>query len=405
MSRKLAYFDCFCGAAGDMIVGALLDAGASFDAVRDGLESLGVEGLTVEAEKIVKKGISATQFRVIVEGEDHPHRHLRHVVEIIERGTLPETVKAGAIATFRRLAEAEAAVHGSTIEKVHFHEVGAHDSIADVVGAHLALHSLGIDAVQASALITGHGTVKCAHGIMPVPAPATAKLLEGIPWSAGDVDKEMLTPTGAALLAETATRFGPAPMMTGVAIGYGAGTRDLPDRPNVLRVLIGEAAADLGTDEVVVLETMLDDMSPELLPPLVEGLLDAGALDAWLAPVIGKKGRPGQAVTVLCPVGKERTLADYLLAHSTTLGLRMRTEQRLTLGRRIETVVTPFGEIRVKVALERVALEKVALEGERVLRRVPEFEDCRQAAAKASVPVHTVYDAAIAAAHTGEGTQ
>ena len=390
----MAYFDCFCGAAGDMIVGALLDAGASFDAVREGLDSLGVEGLTVAADKVVKKGISATQFRVIVEGDDHPHRHLKHVVEIIERGNLPEPVRTGAIASFRRLAEAEAAVHGSTIEKVHFHEVGAHDAIADVVGAHLALHSLGIDSVQASALITGHGTVKCAHGIMPVPAPATARLLEGIPWSAGDVDKEMLTPTGAALLAEMASRFGPAPMMTGTAIGYGAGTRDLPDRPNVLRVLIGEAAAERGTDEVVVLETMLDDMNPEWLPPLLEGLLAQGALDAWLVPVTGKKGRPGHAVTVLCPVGEERTLADHLLTHSTTLGLRIRTEQRLTLGRRIESVSTPYGDIRVKVALE----------GERALRRVPEYEDCRLAAEKARVPVQSVYDAAIAAAHAGEGT-
>jgi len=392
LSRKLAYFDCFCGAAGDMIVGALLDAGASFDAVRDGLASLGVEGLRVEADKVVKKGISATQFRVIVEGEDHPHRHLKHVVEIIDRGDLPATVRAGAIASFTRLAEAEAAVHGSTIEKVHFHEVGAHDAIADVVGAHLALHNLGIDAVQASALVTGHGTVKCAHGIMPVPAPATAKLLEGIPWTAGDVEKEMLTPTGAALLAEMATRFGPAPMMTGTAIGYGAGTRDLPDRPNVLRVLIGEAAAELGTDEVIVLETMLDDMNPEWAPPLIESLMAKGALDAWLAPVTGKKGRPGLALTALCQIGKERALATHLLEHSTTLGLRMRTEQRLTLDRRIETVATTYGDIRVKVALE----------GGRVLRRVPEYEDCQQAAAHAGVPLQSVYNAAIAAAHAGE---
>lgn len=388
MGTTAAYFDCFSGAAGDMIVGALLDAGASFEAVKAGLDSLEVAGLTVRAEKVVKKGIAATHFIVEAEGDDHPHRHLRHVVEIIERGTFPDPVKARAIATFRRLAEAEAAVHGTTTEKVHFHEVGALDAIADVVGAQLALHDLGITEVYTSALVTGHGTVQCAHGVMPVPAPATALLIQGVPAIAGDVAKEMLTPTGAAILMEWTEAFGPAPMMKASRHGYGAGTRELPDRPNVLRVTLGETATQRMTDEVAVLEALLDDMQPEFFPPLLEDLLAAGALDAWLTPALGKKGRPAQSITVLAPLGEEYALAERLLAHSTTLGLRIRTERRLVLERRVDTVSTVYGDIRVKVALD----------GSRALRAMPEYEDCRQASQAHAVPITIVYHAAIAAA-------
>lgn len=238
---RVLYFDCFSGISGDMTVGALLDAGVDFDTLKTALDSLGVPGYTVSAEKVNKKGVMATQFHVNVdEGTDHPHRHLRHVVEIINNGDLPDVVKEKAIATFQLLGEAEAAVHGTTIEKVHFHEVGAIDSIVDIVGAQLGLHLLGVEAVYCSPLHVGAGTVRCAHGIMPVPAPATARLLLGTPTYGGDVQGELVTPTGAALVRQCVTEFGGAPRMTTDALGYGAGTKDLDDRANVLRVQIGE---------------------------------------------------------------------------------------------------------------------------------------------------------------------
>jgi hypothetical protein len=241
---RVLYFDCFSGISGDMTVGALLDAGVDFETLKGALDSLGVPGYTVSAEKINKKGVVATQFHVHVdEGTDHPHRHLRHVVEIINQGDLPEEVKEAAIETFEHLAEAEASVHGTTIEKVHFHEVGAIDSIVDIVGAQMGLHLLGVEAVYCSPIHVGAGTVKCAHGVMPVPAPATARLLLGMPTYGGDVQGELVTPTGAALLKQCAKGFGGAPRMTTDALGYGSGTKDLGDRANVLRVQLGEMEA------------------------------------------------------------------------------------------------------------------------------------------------------------------
>lgn len=240
---KIAYFDCFSGASGDMILGALVDAGADFDAIRQGFESLNVDGYSVSVEKLNKGGTSATKFNVEMAHEHHhPHRHLKHIVEIIERGNLPEKVKQASRETFQRIAEVEATIHSTTVERIHFHEVGAIDSIVDVVGAHLALHLLGIEKVYTSPMHVGTGTVKCAHGVMPVPAPATAALLQGIPSYGGDVQGELVTPTGAALLAQWTERFGPMPAMRIASIGYGSGTKDLPDWPNVLRVLVGESA-------------------------------------------------------------------------------------------------------------------------------------------------------------------
>lgn len=390
---KIAYFDCFSGASGDMILGALIDAGADFDSLRRGLHSLGVEGYEVSATKVVKSGTTATQFNVsLLDRHHHPHRHLKHVLEIIDRGDLPEPVKEASRETFRRIAEVEAAIHGTTVERIHFHEVGAIDSIVDVIGAHLALHSLGIERVYASPLHVGAGTVQAAHGVLPVPAPATAALLKGVPTYGGDVQAELVTPTGAALLAQWAEgRFGGQPAMAVSAVGYGSGTRDLPDRPNVLRVSIGEAAevADSsGAETIVVMETNLDDMNPELYPPLLEGLIAAGARDAFITPIVGKKGRPGHLVTVLCDEGKEPDLARVLFRGSKTLGLRMRTERRICLEREWKTVRTPWGEVRVKLGSYR---------GERTTTS-PEYDDCREVAERAGVPVLAVYEAALAEA-------
>jgi len=391
---KTMYFDCACGGSGDMVVGALIDAGAAFETIRDALGTLGVAGFDLTAEKVKKHGITATQFRVHVdEGQAQPHRHLRHIVDIIEGGDLPEAVKAASITAFGRIAECEAKVHGTSIEKVHFHEVGAVDSIIDVVGAHLGRHLLGIERVVASPLNVGSGTVESAHGILPVPAPATALLLEGAACYGSEVPHELVTPTGAALIAGWAEDFGPMPEMRIDAMGYGSGTRDVEDRANVLRVLIGESTKALpATESIVVIEADIDDMNPELFPPLMADLLAKGAVDAFLTSVLGKKGRPAYLVTVLCDEAGVSDLVATIFEESTTLGVRMRQERRVCLEREWKSVDTPFGAVGVKVG---------RYQG-RTTCTSPEFEDCRRVAEANGLPVAAVYDAARAAAVKGE---
>lgn len=391
---KTLYLDCYSGISGDMTVGALIDAGADFERIRAALGSLGVDGFSVEAPKVIKKGVFATQFKVIEHKHEHVHRHLKHCVDIINRGLLPKSVKEAAIETFELIAVAEAQVHGTTKDKIHFHEVGAIDSIVDIVAAQLAFHLLGIEKVVSSPLHVGSGTVRCAHGVMPVPAPATALLLVGIPTYAGKVEGELVTPTGAALVKQRAKEIGPMPAMTVEAIGYGAGTKDLPDRANVLRVLIGAAASGaLGdTEPITIVEATLDDMSGELFPPLVQALLAAGARDAFLTPALGKKGRPAHVITALCDDTKLNAVAAALFANSTTLGLRTRQESRIVLQRSFRKVATPWGEVRVKIGNFNGEANSAA----------PEFEDCAALAAANAATVRAVYEAALAAALKGE---
>ncbi len=386
---RTLYFDCFSGASGDMIVGALLDLGVDFDRLKSALESLDVSGYSVSAKKVKKKGLMATQFTVELDpAMKQPHRHLRHVVEIIDRGNLSEAVKNASKETFRRIAESEAKVHGTTIEKVHFHEVGAIDSIIDVVGAHFCLNEIGCEHIAASPLHVGAGTVECAHGIMPVPAPATALLLEGIPCYGGDVQAELVTPTGAALLAQLSSSFGPMPPLTVSRMGYGSGTRDLADRANVLRVIEGESAAARNSEIVTILETNIDDMIPELIPVLIEEALMAGARDAFVTPTTAKKGRPAHLITILCDPEKSDAMAHVIFRNSTTLGVRMREERRICLEREWKDVATEWGTVRVKIG-KSGAEQTVAS---------PEFEDCKKIADAAGVPVLVVYRAALAAA-------
>ncbi|MDZ4858847.1 MAG: nickel pincer cofactor biosynthesis protein LarC [Candidatus Hydrogenedentes bacterium] len=391
---KTLYFDCFSGISGDMFVGALLDLGVDFASLKAALDSLDVTGYAISAKKVKKKGVMATQFTVELDpGTKQPHRHLRHVVEIIDRGALDETVKEASRETFRRIAESEAQVHGSTIEKVHFHEVGAIDSIVDVVGAHFCLHALSAGSIVASPLHVGAGTVECAHGVMPVPAPATALLLRGIPSYGGEVQAELVTPTGAALIGQVAASFGAMPGMKIENIGYGSGTRDLEDRANVLRVLIGESAESSHAGETVtIIETNIDDMVPELLPVLVEQTMAAGARDVFITPVTCKKGRPGHLVTIMCDAPKVDELAAVVFRNSTTLGVRMREEKRICLEREWKTAQTPWGNVRIK--LGRFGAEQTVSS--------PEFEDCRKVAESAGVPVLQVYHAALAAAVHGK---
>ncbi len=397
---KLLYLDCMSGISGDMTVGALIDAGADFGAVRAGLVSLGVPGFCVTAARVVKRGVTATRFQVDEDGGGgHVHRHLGHIMDIIRNGQLPDPVKEKSIAVFRRIADAEAAVHGIPVEQVHFHEVGAIDSIADIVAANLALHLLGVGRVVVSKINAGGGTVRCAHGIMPVPAPATALLLAGAPVYGTDGTGELTTPTGAALAAEWADAFGPMPEMTVTAVGHGAGAKDLPDRANVLRAVIGDAAGTAAAENlpgtpgmVTVMETLVDDMTGEMLAPAMEALLAAGALDVFAAPVTGKKGRPAHLLTVLCAPGGETETARLLFDHTTTLGVRFREERRITLGREWRAVETPFGPVRVKIGLRA--------DGAPPLYH-PEHDSCREAARLSGAPVRRIAEAALAAALEG----
>lgn len=392
---RTLYFDCFSGAGGDMIVGALLDAGADAATLRSALGSLPVEGYQIHIEKVVKKGIAATQFSVRIDpGVRQPHRHVHHVLDIIEKGDLPASVKKAAAETFRRIAVAEAEVHGTSIEKVHFHEVGAIDSIIDVVGAHLALHLLGVEAVYASPLQVGSGTISGEHGVMLVPAPATALLLKGIPWYAGDVKTELVTPTGAAILSQIVQEFGPMRPARVDSIGYGSGTRDLADRANVLRVFLGETVKTWPrSEEICVIETNVDDMTPELLAPLIGDLIDRGARDAFVTPVLGKKGRLAHLVTVLCDASELGDMLEQVFRGSSTFGVRIRTEERVCLDREWKIAETPWGEVRVKLG---------SLAGSGIQRAAPEFDDCRRVATENNVSVVDVYQAALAAAIKGE---
>ena len=385
MSR-LAYFDCASGASGDMIVGALVDLGLPVDRLREELSKLPLGGYRLEARAVTRCGLKATKVDVAVEEAPARYPHLPDILDLIGRSGLEAQVKESASALFRRLAEAEAAVHGVGVEHVHFHEVGAIDSIVDVVSAVIALRWLGATRFAASALNVGTGAVTTSHGTFPVPAPATARLVSGVPvYGAGE--GELLTPTGALIVTGHASEYGPLPPMRLEAVGYGAGSRELPDRPNVLRVLVGEAAEAASGETILVLETEVDDAAPQLLGPVLDRLLEAGALDAFFTPVQMKKGRPGVLVTVLAEPGRREAVEEVLFRETTTLGVRRQEWQRTALERETHAVSTAYGEIRIKVGRR----------GGRVYNAQPEFEDCLRAAAERGVPVKEVLAAALAA--------
>ena len=388
---KTAYFDCFAGASGDMILGALIDAGLSLELLRGEIAKLRLEHYQLDAVRVVKKGISGTQAVITIDQahHGHHHRHLSHIRDIISKSDLDDGVKAKSIAVFTRLAEAEATVHGVDVEAVHFHEVGAMDAIIDVVGSVTGIHLLGIDRLVCSPLHLGSGTVTCAHGVLPVPAPATALLVQGKPVYATGVQGELLTPTGAAILTTLCDSFGPMPSMTVEAIGYGAGTRD-PEIPNLLRISIGreeDSPMAFQSDEVAVIQANVDDMSPQIYDYLMERALAEGALDIFFTPIQMKKNRPAVLVTLLCELVDITRFATLLMKETTTIGLRWRIEKRLKADREILPVETPFGSIRVKYS--RIGDEIVTLS--------PEYDDCRMAAQKCGVPLKTVLEAAQAA--------
>jgi pyridinium-3,5-bisthiocarboxylic acid mononucleotide nickel chelatase len=394
--EKILYFDCFSGASGDMVLGALLDLGVPLDGLRAALAPLVPADCELSAAKVSRSGIGALQFDVR-EGHHHdghghagghaPHRGLQDILGMIAAAGLPARVAARASLLFERLGRVEAEIHQVPVDEVHFHEVGALDSIVDIVGSVWAIDALGVDRVVASALNTGSGTVATEHGLLPVPAPATIRLLEGAPAYSSGVQGELLTPTGALLVTGHAASYGPMPAMIVRKTGYGAGQRQIPGQPNVLRAVLGDASAPGGHTRVLVIESNIDDMNPQFYGGLIERLQAAGALDVYLSPVQMKKNRPGTLVTALAPVGLRDACLDVLFRETTTIGVRYYEAERECLSREWTTVTTRFGAVRIKIARR----------GEAVMNAAPEYDDCAGLAAERNVAVRDVHAAAIQA--------
>jgi hypothetical protein len=387
---NIAYFDCFAGISGDMTLGALIGAGADPEKLVRALAGLEVAGYRIEVGQKLTGPITATDVTVHLDHHGHHHhRGLTDILALIEAASLSARVKRTAAGIFRRLAVAEAKVHGSTPEEVHFHEVGAVDAIVDIVGAAIGLELLGWPKVIASPLPTFHGYARGSHGTFPLPAPATAELLKGVPWRQLGIEGELVTPTGAAILTEIAAGFGPLPAMTIERIGYGAGKCDF-GIPNALRILVGPEAEPCpapSPEGVTVIETNIDDMNPQFYQTALERLFAAGALDVFLTPVQMKKNRPGTLLSVVCEPERAEALAAIVLEETPTFGVRMSRWERRCLARRWEEVATPYGPVRIKIG-ERQG---------RVLTAAPEYEDCKKAAAGHGVPIRTVYESARAA--------
>jgi uncharacterized protein (TIGR00299 family) protein len=371
---KICYLDAFSGISGDMTVGALIDAGANSESLIGSLDSLGT-GASFRVEKTSRRGIAASKFHVdAVEGK--VHRHLKNIVELIERAALTDKVKQNAVAVFQRLGEAEAKVHGVPIAKVHFHEVGAVDSICDIVGACAGFDLLGVETIYSSPLNVGSGTCNTEHGILPVPAPATAELLAGRPIYARGPILELTTPTGAAIATTLAVEFGALPPMRITSTGYGAGDKDFAEHANVLRVLIGESSGAAESTTVAVLEANIDDSSPQVLGYAMERLLDAGALDVTLQPVMMKKNRAGTLVRIIAKQEDRETLAQILFAETSTLGLRIYSAERRVKARHIVEIDSLHGKLRIKVADDGSF--------------APEYDDCRKLALETGLPLKQI---------------
>lgn len=383
---KIAYFDCFAGASGDMILGSLLDVGLSLETLRNELAKLHLTHYDLSVRKVTKKGIGGSQALVTIDDHHHHHhhRHLHDIEQILEKSDLDTNIIEKSIRIFHRLAEAEAHVHQTTVDRIHFHEVGAMDAIIDVVGSVAGLAALGVEEIHCSPLHVGSGTIQCAHGTLPVPAPATADLIKGKPVYATGVRGELLTPTGAAVLTTLATGFGPMPPMTVDAVGYGAGTSDF-SIPNLLRLVVGASSDDHQgylVEKVAVAETNLGDTNPQMCDHLIRTMLDMGALDVFVVPMHMDRNQPGSLVTVICTPDRQEELSEFLLQEATTTGLRWRMDHRIKARRSIEEVVTPYGPVKVKVAHAKGSIVNVT----------PEYEDCKRVAMEKSVSLQDVME-------------
>jgi uncharacterized protein (TIGR00299 family) protein len=381
---KILYYDCFAGISGDMHLAALLDLGVDHNAWLQELAKLNLEGYQAQIRRASRKGITGTQVQVVVDAHQPEHRNLRQIEALISRSALSDAIQARAIGVFGRLAEAEARIHDTTLDRIHFHEVGALDAIVDIVGGAIALDWLKVDRVLCSPVELGSGVAHCEHGVLPVPAPATLELLKNVPVRLDAVPFEATTPTGAALLTTFVDEFVERPAFSIQRIGYGVGHRDGPI-PNVLRVCLGEQAApERSEQELHVLECNIDDMNPEWYDYMLERLFAGGALDAWLTSVQMKKNRPGILLSVLSTPEQASHLTDLLLIETTTLGVRQYAVKRTALVRESVQVTTPYGEVTVKLACHQG----------RTLRGKPEYEDCKRLALEHGVPIHEIYAAA-----------
>jgi len=386
---KIAYFDCFSGISGDMAVGALLDAGLKVEALEKELKKLGLSGYQLEVNKVVKKGISATQFKVKIK-EEGVERRFRDILDILEKSKLDEEVKRETKKIFFNMAQAESKIHQKDIDKIHFHEIGGLDSIIDITSAVIGVKTLGIEEIYSSALPVGKGFVKCAHGLIPVPAPATLELLKNIPIYSGGIESEMITPTGAAIISTLAKNFGERPLMKIERIGYGAGEKEFAI-PNLLRVSIGEKVLNDGNlkdgyvnDEAVLIETNIDDMNPEFYDYIMDQLFSQGALDVFLTPIQMKKNRPAHMLSVIVYEQDLREMLEVLFSESTTLGVRIREIKRLRLAQQNFIAETKYGKIKVKVGIFKGKIKNIA----------PEYEDCKKIAKQHKIPLKEVYEEA-----------
>jgi uncharacterized protein (TIGR00299 family) protein len=381
---RTAYFDCYSGISGDMILGALVDLGVDLKKIRAGLKSLGLsKGYEIKSRIVTRGLISGVKVDVVVKPVKHPHsRNLKDIKTLISKSELPPQVKSDSTEIFKRIAKAEAKVHHTTMDKVHFHEVGAVDSIVDIVGGVLGIDLLNVDRIFSSPLNVGEGFVECAHGTLPVPAPATLELLAGIPCFSTGIKKELVTPTGAGMIGFFAEKFQSLPKMKILETGYGAGDHVIKKSPNMLRVILGEMAGEGEAQTMTMVETNIDDMNPEFYEHVMEMLFKAGAVDVTITPVSMKKNRPAVHVSVMAPAEKNEKIAEVLLTETSTFGVRYYELSRITLDREIQTIKTPHGPVKVKVGSLNGNLLKIS----------PEYEDCKKIARREKLPIKKVYE-------------
>ena len=387
-NKRIIYFDCFSGISGDMILGALVSIGVDLKKIQKGLRTLNLKGYKLNSRQVKRNGFIGTKVNVVLNQTSQKSHHARSfndIKSLIEKSDLPKIVKSNSIAIFRRIGKVEAKVHGTTINRIHFHEVGSIDSIIDIVGGSLAMDLLDTDLVVSSPINTGEGIVKCDHGILPVPAPATLELLKGIPCYSSGVKKELTTPTGAAFIEHFAEKFGSLPNMEMLSTGYGAGTHEIKKIPNLLRVVLGRCEESSYQDSMKVIETNIDDMNPEFYDYVIDQLFKVGAVDVFFAPVNMKKNRPGILLSVITSTEYFDSVVQVLLEETSTLGVRHYDVDRIVLPRKQKLIMTAFGKVRVKIGGFDKSKRTIS----------PEYEDCRKLALKKEIPVKRVYEEAL----------
>ena len=380
---KILYFDCFSGVSGNMILGAMVDAGIDIKALKKELKKLDLHSYSLKVSKVKRKGIKGTKVDVIVDKKKHLHHtHYKDIKRLIERSKLPEKIKEDSLSIFKNIAEAEAKIHRTSVDNVHFHEVGAVDSIVDVVGASICISLLNSDITLSSPINTGKGMVKTEHGLLPVPAPATTEMLKGFPSYSSDIEFELATPTGVGIITAMAKASNTIPVMKTNVIGYGAGSKDFSDSPNLLRIMIGEGYSPSEQDSITVIESNIDDMNPQFYDHIMNRIFDAGALDVFLTPIIMKKNRPAVKITLLSDNDNVNKLADILLKETTSFGLRMYKTERIKLEKEIKTVKTEYGSTKVKIGKKNGKIINIA----------PEYEDCKRIANERGISIREVYE-------------